>query len=271
MKKINQELFIAILDDDPDFAYVLSRMIEKVLGAGKVQVHIQTFRTTQEADTSPLSFDLLFLDVELGNENGIQWVKKWKKTRKFQDIIIASSYDHYVFDSIEARPFAYIRKAHLEEDLRKAVRRYWKESREEPIYVIVKDGKKNILVDPYHIDYLQANGHYIDIIMDNEEPIVVRNHINELQHTLEKYGFVHFKLSYLYFYVQSGFKKRYNRKQSRNSLRYYCCIRHSRNAHTEGVDKQKVQPRVYYRSNGKIVKRSARIPHRAKYSRSHVV
>ena len=36
MKKINQELFIAILDDDPDFAYVLSRMIEKVLGAGKV-------------------------------------------------------------------------------------------------------------------------------------------------------------------------------------------------------------------------------------------
>lgn len=78
MKKINQELFIAILDDDPDFAYVLSRMIEKVLGAGKVQVHIQTFRTTQEADTSPLSFDLLFLDVELGNENGIQWVKKWR-------------------------------------------------------------------------------------------------------------------------------------------------------------------------------------------------
>ena len=197
MKKINQELFIAILDDDPDFAYVLSRMIEKVLGAGKVQVHIQIFRTTQEADTSPLSFDLLFLDVELGNENGIQWVKKWRKTRKFQDIIIASSYDHYVFDSIEARPFAYIRKAHLEEDLRKAVRRYWKESREEPIYVIVKDGKKNILVDPYHIDYLQANGHYIDIIMDNEEPIVVRNHINELQHTLEKYGFVRVQVSYL--------------------------------------------------------------------------
>jgi len=144
-----------------------------------------------------LSFDLLFLDVELGNENGIQWVKKWRKTRKFQDIIIASSYDHYVLDSIEARPFAYIRKAHLEEDLRKAVRRYWKESREEPIYVIVKDGKKNILVDPYHIDYLQANGHYIDIIMDNEEPIVVRNHINELQHTLEKYGFVRVQVSYL--------------------------------------------------------------------------
>ena len=96
-----------------------------------------------------------------------------------------------------SRPFAYIRKAHLEEDLRKAVRRYWKESREEPIYVIVKDGKKNILVDPYHIDYLQANGHYIDIIMDNEEPIVVRNHINELQHTLEKYGFVRVQVSYL--------------------------------------------------------------------------
>lgn len=29
MKKINQELFIAILDDDPDFAYVLSRLIKK--------------------------------------------------------------------------------------------------------------------------------------------------------------------------------------------------------------------------------------------------
>ena len=88
MKKINQELFIAILDDDPDFTHVLSRMIEKVLGDRSVQAHIHTFRTTQEADTSPLSFDLLFLDVELGDENGIQWVKKWRKTRKFQDIIV---------------------------------------------------------------------------------------------------------------------------------------------------------------------------------------
>lgn len=197
MKKINQELFIAILDDDPDFANVLSRMITKVLSARKVQAHVHIFRTTAQADISPLTFDLLFLDVELGDENGIQWVKKWRQTRKFQDIIVVSSYDHYVFDSIEARPFAYIRKTHLEEDLQKAMKRYWKESGKEPIYVIVKDGKKDILVDPYHIDYLQANGHYIDIIMDNEEPIVVRNHINVLQHTLEKYGFVRIRVSYL--------------------------------------------------------------------------
>ena len=52
-------------------------------------------------------------------------------------------------------------------------------------------------MDPYHIDYLQANGHYIDIIMDNDEPIVVRNQINELQHILDKYGFVRIQVSYL--------------------------------------------------------------------------
>lgn len=144
-----------------------------------------------------MTFDLLFLDVELGDENGIQWVKKWRRTRKFQDIIVTSSYDHYMIDSMEIRPFAYIRKAHLEQDLRRAIKRYWSESGEEPIYVIVKDGKKEILVDPYRIDYLQANGHYIDIIMDNDEPIVVRNQINELQHILDKYGFVRIQVSYL--------------------------------------------------------------------------
>ena len=197
MKKINQELFIAILDDDPDFAYVLSRLIKKILSTRKLQVYIHVFMTTAEADISPLTFDLLFLDVELGDENGIQWVKKWRRTRKFQDIIVTSSYDHYMIDSMEIRPFAYIRKAHLEQDLQKAMKRYWNESGEEPIYVIVKDGKKEILVDPYHIDYLQANGHYIDIIMDNEEPIVVRNQINELQHILDKYGFVRIQVSYL--------------------------------------------------------------------------
>lgn len=197
MKEINQELFIAILDDDPDFTNVLSRILQGILGSEKVEAHIHTFGTTEQADQSPLTFDLLFLDVELGDRNGIQWVKKWKVTRKFQDVIVTSSYDRYVFQSIEARPFAYIRKAHLEEDLRKTMRRYWKERGEAPIRVIVKDGKKNILVDPYHIEYLQANGHYIDIIMDNEEVIVVRNHINELQHTLDKYGFVRIQVSYL--------------------------------------------------------------------------
>lgn len=197
MKKINQELFIAILDDDPDFVKVLSGLLERILDKRKVEPHIYAFQTTEEADISPLTFDLLFLDVELGNENGIRWVRKWRMTRKFQDIIVTSSYDQYVFDSLEARPFAYIRKAHLEEDLTKAFERYWVESREEPIQIIVKDGKKNILVDPYRIEYLQANGHYIDIAMDDGEVIVIRNHINELQHTLDKYGFVRIQISYL--------------------------------------------------------------------------
>ena len=48
MKKINQELFIAILDDDPDFAHVLSRMIKKVLSTRKLQAHIHVFRICRQ-------------------------------------------------------------------------------------------------------------------------------------------------------------------------------------------------------------------------------
>ena len=127
MKKINQELFIAILDDDPDFAYVLSRMIEKVLGAGKVQVHIQTFRTTQEADTSPLSFDLLFLDVELPDVLGLNLLSEMRDDVLWDmKVVFYTSYDKYLLQALRESAFDFLLKPFETEDLKVVIERYRK-------------------------------------------------------------------------------------------------------------------------------------------------
>ena len=56
---------------------------------------------------------------------------------------------------------------------------------------------KELKKDFYWAGVLDKDLRVFDIIMDTEEPIVVRNHINELQHILDKYGFVRIQVSYL--------------------------------------------------------------------------
>lgn len=215
---------IAILDDDAEFGKVLSSVLEDVAQRRKWEVQIDIYTNTNELDKVPVVYDLLFLDVELEQENGIEWVAKWKKIRKFQEIIVVSSYDQYVFDSFRVRPLAFIRKTYLKEDLKKAVHRFDLERRGEPVRVMILDGQKKLLFNPYEIEYFKANAHYVDVMLHNHEPKMIRNTINTLQQQMEKYGFVRIQVSYLvnmqyitridrkYIYLQDGSIKQISSK-----------------------------------------------------------
>lgn len=191
-------LLIAILDDDPEFTEILSEILSEIFKSKGQPVEIQSFTQTGELDQSAQTYDLLFLDVELENENGVEWVSKWTKVRKFGEIIIVSSYENYVFASLKIRPFAFVRKRFLETDLQHAVQRYLSEQSDKmPVRVIVMDGKKQVLLDPQAISYIKANGHYLDIMAWDQTLFGIRNNLSKLQNVLQDYGFVRVQVSYL--------------------------------------------------------------------------
>lgn len=215
----NEKVLIAILDDDGAFAEILAGELQKIAEQRGASIDIHIFSETEKIDKSPFGYDLLFLDVELQDENGIEWAKKWKQQRKFKEIVVTSSYDKYVFDSLEVRPLSFVRKAHLQEDLEKAIDRYEREIEAAPQQIVIMDGKKQRYFDPAGIEFLRANAHYVDVVMANGDLRIIRNRLDTLQDKMKEYGFVRIQISYLvnmryvekvdnrFIYMKSGGKK----------------------------------------------------------------
>lgn len=200
---------IAILDDDPEFGEILSCAVKDAAMSRNLDAKIHIYTDTDRLDQVPAVYDLLFLDVELNGKNGIEWVAKWKKIRKFQEIIVVSSYDKYVFDSLSVRPLAFIRKTQMKEDLDKAMESLERSMDAEPTQIMLLDGQKQMFFDPDEIEYFKANAHYVDVILQGREPKIIRSTINSLQRQMEKYGFVRIQVSYL---INMKFVERVDKK-----------------------------------------------------------
>jgi DNA-binding NarL/FixJ family response regulator len=105
---------ILIVDDNPRFRYHLSRIISNLCTEVNLQ-EAQNINEVVEA-TKSTSFDLMFIDVVLGNQNGISLVKKVKSISKNSRIILISAYPDKEFhrQGLEAGATAFIDKKMLD-------------------------------------------------------------------------------------------------------------------------------------------------------------
>lgn len=65
------KLRIAICDDEKDILIQESRLIQQLLDEKNVSCKIDTYTSTEELLLSKVLYDMLFLDVEMENLNGI--------------------------------------------------------------------------------------------------------------------------------------------------------------------------------------------------------
>lgn len=110
---------IALLDDNIDYHQFLSNIIHDVLKSEDITYTIDCFSDTKRFMNKCEQYDVVFLDVELGEENGIDIAKKITQS----DIIFVSSYKNYVFHAFHVSPFSYILKQD-EKQARSEIKRY---------------------------------------------------------------------------------------------------------------------------------------------------
>lgn len=77
------------------------------------------FRTVEEYMESNFYFDLLLLDIELGNQNGIEFIKKHPDKQRF--IVYVSSHSETMADTFDTNVLGFVTKDRIEEALVKKV------------------------------------------------------------------------------------------------------------------------------------------------------
>lgn len=101
---------IAICDDIKSCQEDVEKHIRFYFNDNKIPLNVFKFSTTEELLASSIIYDIAFLDVELGEENGIEAGKKLRQRNERLIIFIVTAHNRYLDDAFDLRAFRFLPK-----------------------------------------------------------------------------------------------------------------------------------------------------------------
>lgn len=138
--------------------------------------------------------DILFLDIELKKENGIEMALKYREQGYNNYIIFVSSHDDFVYNTFDVKPFYFIRKSKLNHDLEKCISLINRERSIREMHVMI-DKQLIKLTD---VLYIESQGNYVKYVGSKDKIILERRiKLSDVEEELEKYHFIKCHKSYI--------------------------------------------------------------------------
>ena len=106
-------LKIAVCDDEKVITGQIESMLLTLCGQEGIAVDIEVFydgSTLERSIQEGARYDLLYLDIQMKDENGITAAGNIRKSDENMLIIFVSGYDKYLMDLFRLDVFAFIRK-----------------------------------------------------------------------------------------------------------------------------------------------------------------
>ena len=183
-------LHTAICDDEPEAIDALQKQLESLSFDLDLTFMVDTFTcgkdllsTISASDEFP--YQLLFLDVEISDENGIEIARSLYRSMPTESFLIfVSSYPQYMQDSFSVHPFSYLTKPVLRNDLREIlIDILYRYKKDRVQMMIVTDDERDISIPVKSITYIQGtNTRKREITIHvNSEVFVCRGTISDLE------------------------------------------------------------------------------------------
>lgn len=192
---------IVICDDDPSFTAALKTLIKNETSARDIKPDFLIFHSGEQllADLSGISTcDAIFLDIDMPEVSGFDIAQRINDAGE-TFIIFVTSYDELVYSSIKFRPFRFIRKSHLSEELPEvldalstAVRKRTAGRR-----FRLRSGTADIFINVGEIKYLESFAHQIRVYLSDNKIIDCYGSLSEMEKQLSDFDFVRVHRSYL--------------------------------------------------------------------------
>lgn len=192
---MDKTINIAICDDDINTAKKIEELIKSVDS-------LEPFNTTifvdgkKFCDTNLTKYDIVFLDIELGDMSGIDIAVELKKVNTTDIVFFITSYTSYISDAFKTMPFQYLLKPINEKLFREEFLRGLEKLKKAKyrIKIITKYGESNIKVDSIaHIEYINKKL----IFYTRDEKISVAGKLSDWTDKLLSYDFVQCHKSFL--------------------------------------------------------------------------
>lgn len=190
---------ICICDDNAADLRLIQELLEKLLKKEELTYEIETFsdgNKLMKKILEPVEYDVVFLDIDMPGIDGITIARKLHEINNVINIIFITNHAELVFEAIHYRPFRFIRKEKLHEELDEAVTAVVKKISQEMLICDFGVGKDKPRIKLADIMYIESKGHYIHIHA-GEDTYELRGKISEYEEKLGNYGFIRIHLGFL--------------------------------------------------------------------------
>ena len=189
---------VAICDDENEILNDISIRIkacfeEKDISAEYVCMNdprkLMEFLQTEKVDVLFLDIDMPFfsgMDIAgYVNENGLQPL-----------LVFVTSHEAVVYQTFAYRPFGFIRKTHIADELEELSARIKKELLDRKQELVIEKGQEIIRIPIRNIVYIESEGNYLNIYEKNTA-IKVRETMTNMENKLFGKGFIRCHKGYL--------------------------------------------------------------------------
>lgn len=172
------QMTIAICDDEKNSLQNIKNKIINISGELKVYPEILVYDTGKQlvdmVCNKNENFDIVFLDISMPEISGLEVARQIREVNSDIILIFISAYEQYVFESIEYKPFRYIRKERMEQELPLALKAAYS-CIEQKIdnFIIVKTEQGEVRIKQADIMYYETEGRKIRLYMNNGNSFLV--------------------------------------------------------------------------------------------------
>ena len=199
-------LKIAILDDDKTALLISKGVIEQFLNDKNIPLSIDVFSASEPVllMAKEEKYQLVFLDIDVDEINGIQAGKILKEDNSQIDIIYLSQREDLVFDTLFLHPFGFIRKSKILQDFPAVLELYLQthtndDTNNGKLVITSKASTTNVNIN--EIMYIEGNKNYQTLYLKDGTTIDIRLLMGDLEKELDNKGFIRIHKGYLVNYL----------------------------------------------------------------------
>lgn len=199
---------IAICDDEQHTLNSEYEIISSVLEEMKIENTIDSFNSPEDLLNSEMMYNIVFLDIEMGELNGIKVAEAIRELNKECFIFFVTNHEAYLDDAFNQHAFRFWTKPLERHKLIYGIESVMKELEENDNYIVVTNNLQSIKVYVQSIIYIYAYNNKLYIVTTKGE-IEVSERYRDVHEKLKKYDY--FCESQRAHFINFKYVKNYNK------------------------------------------------------------
>ena len=189
---------VVVCDDEENILKDIAGVVENKLSERQVECSVQDINDArillEELKVNPI--DVLFLDIDMPYYSGMDIASYISENNLSTMLIFVTSHDELVFKTFAYKPFGFIRKTHLNEEINELMDRLTKEIEIRKQELVITKAGEIVKVPLGDISYIESEGNYLNI-RTSEEIIRHRETMSNMENELKGKDFIRCHKGYL--------------------------------------------------------------------------
>lgn len=189
-------MIIAVCDDDRNFSERMKLLIEQYFTEQSVEINAAVFNSGADYLSDNTDYNAVFLDIDMPNMGGFEIAEQLSEDTL---IVFVTTHDELVYSSLKFRPFRFIRKTYLDEELPEALEQINKEisKRGASSKFVIQTKSGEALLNVSNIKYIEIYTHSIRVYTVSGEILECYGSLAVMERQLNDFDFVRTHKSYL--------------------------------------------------------------------------